>query len=80
VLLQTIVTPTRPNCPRAVLTAFELALSNDRIVAEGVEATEFPVLSRTYRIASVPDTIIVLGAQPKRQFVEAIRAAVAVTA
>jgi glutaredoxin-like protein len=87
VLLQTFVTPTCPYCPRAVLTAFELALSNDRIVAEGVEATEFPVLSQTYRIASVPDTIIggdaaqrVLGAQPKRQFVEAIRAAVAVTA
>jgi hypothetical protein len=45
------------------------------------------VLSRTYRIANVPGTIIggdaaqrVLGAQPKRQFVEAIRAAVAVTA
>ena len=86
-LLQTFVTPTCPHCPRAVLTAFELALANDAIVAEGVEASEFPVLSRTYGISSVPDTIIggnasqrVLGAQPKRQFVEAIRSAAAVTA
>jgi glutaredoxin-like protein len=87
VLLQTFVTPTCPYCPRAVLTAFELAHANDRIVAEGVEATEFPLLSRTYGISSVPDTIIggnpatrVLGAQPMRQFVEAIRSAVAVAA
>jgi len=87
VLLQTFVTPTCPYCPRAVLTAFELALGNDKVIAEGVEATEFPVLSQSYRISSVPDTIIdrkassrVLGAQPKQQFVEAIRSAVAVAA
>ena len=87
VLLQTFVTPTCPYCPRAVLTAFELALGNDKVVAEGVEATEFPVLSQSYRISGVPDTIIdrkannrVLGAQPKQQFVEAIRSAVAVAA
>jgi glutaredoxin-like protein len=83
VLLQTFVTPTCPYCPRAVLTAFELALGNERIVAEGVEATEFPRLSQQYRISGVPDTIIggdtaqrVLGAQPKGKFVEAVRAAV----
>ena len=87
VLLQTFVTPTCPHCPRAVLTAFELALANDKIVAEGVEATEFPVLSQAYRISSVPDTIVggngsqrVLGAQPKQKFVEAVRSAVAVAA
>jgi len=87
VLLQTFVTPTCPHCPRAVLTAYALALGNDRIVAEGIEATEFPTLSQRYRIASVPDTIIggdpskrVLGAQPMPQFVEAIRSAVAVAA
>lgn len=86
-LLQTFVTPTCPHCPRAVLTAFELAMANDRIVAEGIEANEFPVLSQTYRISSVPDTIIgnsqhhrVLGAQPKKQFVEAIQSAQGVPA
>ena len=85
VLVQTFVTPTCPYCPQAVLTAFELALSNDKIVAEGVEANEFPVLSQRFRISSVPDTVIgssnqhrVLGAQPKRQFVEAIQSAVGI--
>lgn len=87
VLLQTFVTPTCPYCPRAVLTAFALALGNDRIIAEGVEATEFPNLSQRFRISSVPDTIIggdpstrVLGAQPLQQFVEAIRSATAAAA
>ncbi len=87
VLLQTFVTPTCPHCPRSVLTTYALALGNERIVAEGVEATEFPTLSQRYRIAGVPDTIIggapskrVLGAQPLQQFVEAIRSAVAVAA
>lgn len=86
-LLQTFVTPTCPYCPRAVLTAFELALANDNVIAEGVEANEFPVLSQSFRISSVPDTVIgqrnehrVLGAQPKKQFVEAIRSAVSVPA
>jgi glutaredoxin-like protein len=86
-LLQTFVTPTCPYCPRAVMTAYELALANDNIVAEGVEANEFPVLSQTFRISSVPDTIIggkadarVLGAQPKKQFVEAIQSAAGVPA
>lgn len=87
VMLQTFVTPTCPYCPRAVLTAFELALGNEGIVAEGIEASEFPVLSQHFRISSVPDTIIgeqagarVLGAQPKREFVEAIQSAVGVPA
>ena len=86
-LLQTFVTPTCPYCPRAVLTAFELAMANENIVAEGVEASEFPVLAQRFRISSVPDTIIaeradarVLGAQPKKQFVDAIRSAVGVPA
>ena len=80
VTLQTFVTPTCPYCPQAVVTAFELALANERVVAEGIEANEFPVLSQRFRIASVPDTIVagdadrrVLGAQPKRQFVEAVQ-------
>lgn len=86
-LLQTFVTPTCPYCPRSIITTFELAMANDNVIAEGVEASEFPVLSQTYRISSVPDTIIggsnqhrVLGAQPKKQFVEAIQSAQGVPA
>lgn len=78
VTLQSFVTPTCPYCPRAVLTAFELAYHNPQILAEGIEANEFPALSQRYRISGVPDTIIsgitserVLGAQPERAFVEA---------
>jgi len=80
--LQTFVTPTCPYCPRAVLTAFRFALVNDRIVAEGVEANEFPQLSQQYRISGVPDTIVtgssearVLGAQPEHAFADALHQA-----
>lgn len=78
--LQTFVTPTCPYCPRAVLTAFRFALVNDRILAEGIEANEFPTLSQENRISGVPDTIVkgtnltrVLGAQPEHAFAEALR-------
>lgn len=78
VTVQSFVTPTCPYCPRAVLTAFEMAYHNPHIVAEGIEANEFPTLSQRHRISGVPDTIIsgvtterVLGAQPERAFVEA---------
>jgi glutaredoxin-like protein len=77
--LQTFVTPTCPYCPQAVLTGYRLAFHNPSILAEGIEANEFPSLSQYYRISSVPDTVIhghaserILGAQPERIFVEAI--------
>lgn len=80
VRLQAFVTPTCPYCPRAVLSTYRLALANPHVVAEGVEASEFPALAQRYRISGVPDTIIdgpagqerVLGGQPDRVFVEAV--------
>jgi len=79
VRVQTFVTPGCPHCPRAVLTAYGFAYHNPNITAEGIEASEFPLLSQRNRISSVPDTIIrgeqetrVLGAQPDRVFVEAV--------
>ena len=80
VRLQAFVTPTCPHCPRAVLSAYRLALTNPQVVAEGVEASEFPALAQRYRISGVPDTIIdgpggqerVLGGQPDRVFVDAV--------
>lgn len=87
VTIQTFVTPGCPYCPRAVLTAFALAYHNDKIVAEGVEASEFPALASRQRISSVPDSIIhgvtterVLGAQPERVFIEALTKAARPTA
>jgi glutaredoxin-like protein len=80
VRMQAFVTPTCPYCPRAVLAAYKLALANPNVVAEGVEASEFPALAQRYRISGVPDTIIdgpngqqrVLGGQPDHVFVEAV--------
>jgi len=77
VRMQSFVTPTCPYCPRAVLTAFRFTFHNPNVVAEGIEANEFPLLSAQYRISGVPDTIIlgqgterVLGGQPERVFLE----------
>lgn len=86
--LKTFVTPTCPYCPQAVLSAFKMALHNPLITAEGIEATEYPVLSGKYKISSVPDTAIevgesskrVIGAQPDRIFVEAIQSLQGVSA
>src|SRR5690606_30645847 len=67
--------------------SFRFALVNPRIVAEGIEANEFPTLSSGYRISGVPDTIVeggngkpvktqrVLGAQPEHAFADALRQA-----
>ncbi|MCL4454111.1 MAG: hypothetical protein M1157_00485, partial [Deinococcus sp.] len=66
---------------------FNFAFLNPHVVAEGVEANEFPVLSDQYRISGVPDTVIsgktverVLGGQPDRVFVEATLKAAGVAA
>lgn len=87
VRMQVFVTPTCPYCPKAVLTAFNFAFLNPHVVAEGVEANEFPVLSDQYQISGVPDTVIsgktverVLGGQPDRVFVEATLKAAGVAA
>jgi glutaredoxin-like protein len=83
--LRTFVTPTCPHCPRAVVTAFRLALANPSFTAEAIEANEFPTLSSGYRVSGVPDTFVagdgvrptrVLGAQPEHAFVGAIKEAV----
>lgn len=82
VQLRVFVTPTCPYCPRAVLSAYKLAFHAPQIVAEGIEATEFPRLAERYRVGGVPDTFIhgeqaqhLLGAQPDHVLVEAVLAA-----
>lgn len=56
--LQVFVTPTCPNCPPVVRLAHKLAMENDNIKADMVEATEFPDLSMKYNVKGVPKTII----------------------
>lgn len=67
-------TPTCPHCPRAVVLSHEMAFLNPRITAYAIEATEFPDLSRQYRVTGVPKTIVddrveILGALPEDEFI-----------
>jgi len=73
--LQVFVTPTCPYCPRAVRLAHKLAIENDFITADMVEATEFPHLSVKYSVSGVPRTVIgedfpIEGAVPEMTLVE----------
>lgn len=56
--IQVFVTPTCPYCPRAVLTAHQFAMENRNIIADMVEATEFPKLAERYSVYAVPKIVI----------------------
>ena len=54
-----------------------MAMENDLVRADCIEATEFPELSGKYRVHSVPKTMInqsaaIEGALPEEHFVEGI--------
>jgi alkyl hydroperoxide reductase subunit AhpF len=54
-----------------------MAVASDRITATAIEATEFPELSRAYRVMAVPKIVInervqFEGALPEPQFLEAV--------
>ncbi|MEJ2636356.1 MAG: thioredoxin family protein [Calditrichia bacterium] len=77
VRLQVFVTPTCPYCPSAVLMAHKLAMLNENIIADMVEATEFPHLSMRYQVQGVPRTMIgesssIEGALPEPHFVQRV--------
>ncbi|HZW04207.1 MAG TPA: thioredoxin family protein [Anaerolineaceae bacterium] len=79
--LQVFVTPTCPYCPRSVVLAHQFAFESDKVVAEMVEAMEFPDLADQYGVSGVPHTSInygageVIGAAPEAQLLEEIRSA-----
>jgi len=80
--LQVFVTPTCPYCPSAVLMAHKLAMLNENIVADMVEATEFPHLSVRYQVQGVPRTMVgettaIEGALPEPHFVQRVMEAYA---
>lgn len=67
------VTPTCPYCPRAVRTAHKFALENSNIVADMIEAIEFPDLADSYFVHAVPkivinDKVSFEGALPEEHF------------
>jgi glutaredoxin-like protein len=83
VLLQVFVTPTCPYCPRAVVTAHQMALESEMVQAEMVEAMDFPELSERFGVNGVPQTTInsgagtVVGAVPEQQLLLEIQNALA---
>jgi len=73
---QVFVTPTCPYCPRAVRLAHKMAIENEFVRADMVEATEFPELSEKYQVMAVPRTVIndtnyFEGALPEAEFLAA---------
>ncbi len=58
-----------------------MAMENEHIVADVVEATEFPELSQRYRVRGVPQMVvnekhIFVGALPEERFVKEVMKAV----
>lgn len=54
-----------------------MAVASDRVIATAIEATEFPELSRAYRVMAVPkvvinDSVEFEGALPEPQFLAAV--------
>jgi alkyl hydroperoxide reductase subunit AhpF len=57
--------------------AQHMAVASDRVRAIAIEATEFPELSRAYRVMAVPkivmnDRVEFEGALPEADFLEAV--------
>lgn len=65
--------------------AHQLAMANpERVKADVIDATEFPQLSRQYRVMAVPkivinDTVAFEGAVPETAFVGQVKRAVEAT-
>lgn len=57
--------------------AQQMAVASDRVRATAIEATEFPDLSRAYRVMAVPKVVIndrvqFEGALPEHEFLAAV--------
>jgi predicted DsbA family dithiol-disulfide isomerase len=64
-----------------VHTAYQFALENKYITAEGIEVIEFPQLGNYYNVSGVPKTVIndkeeIVGAVPESVFLESIEKAI----
>ena len=79
--LQVFVTPSCPYCPRAVRTAHQMAMLNENITADMVEAQEFFDLSNKYNVMGVPRVVVnedsyFEGALPEAIYIERVIKAV----
>jgi glutaredoxin-like protein len=75
--IQVFIGLTCPYCPTAVVIAHRLALENEKIRADMIEASTFPHLLVKYNVMGVPKVVInetaeLVGAQPIEAFLEAI--------
>lgn len=76
--IKVFVTLSCPHCPGAVQKAHKLALENDFIEAEMIEAQTFGEISDKFNVSSVPKIIIndqyeFVGNQPLEVFIEEIK-------
>jgi glutaredoxin-like protein len=55
--IQVFVTLTCPHCPTAAAIAHKLAIENDMIRADVIDATEFPQLAQKYSVIGVPKAV-----------------------
>lgn len=67
-----------PHCPKAVMTAFKIALLNKNIDAEMIQTNLYSDLANRFGISSVPriffnDSDDLLGAQPIKMFVDKLK-------
>lgn len=75
--IKVFVTLSCPHCPGAVAKAHKLALMNENVKAEMIEANTFGELSAKYKVSGVPKIVInetteLLGDQPIEAFLQAI--------
>jgi glutaredoxin-like protein len=76
--IQVFVTPTCPYCPKAAITAQQIAMENDLVKADVVEVSEFPQMAQKYGVMGVPKVVIneshgFEGALPESVFMEHIK-------
>ena len=77
ITVRVFVTPTCPYCPAMVRLAYQMAMVNPLIHAEGIEVSGFPDLGQRYGVQAVPLTVIndkiaVPGMLPEEQFVDLV--------
>lgn len=75
--IKVFVTLACPHCPGAVQTAHRLAMLNENITSEMIEAQTFMELSQKYKVSGVPKIIInedieIVGNHPVISFLEKI--------
>lgn len=80
--IRVFVTPTCPFCPRAAQIAHQMAVENEHVTADVIEAGEFPELAERYHVQGVPKVVVnealeFVGAQPEARFLDHVLRAAA---